>query len=55
MGITAQHLTRVFGVVYAEKGVGVKWPANCLIDYLPIVVNLEQVESAGLCANTQIR
>lgn len=28
--------------------------ANCLIDYLPIVVNLEQVESAGLCANTQI-
>ena len=55
MGITAQHLTRVFGVVYAEKGVGVKWPATCLIDYLLTVVNLEQVEGAGLCANTHIR
>jgi len=29
--------------------------ANCLSDYLPIVVNLEQVEGAGLCANTHIR
>ncbi len=29
--------------------------ANCLSDYLPIVVNLEQVEGAGLCANPHIR
>jgi len=29
--------------------------ANCLIDYLLVMANLEQVERAGLCANTQIR
>jgi hypothetical protein len=54
LGITAQHLTRVFSVVYAEKGV-LNGHCHLFIHYLLIGVNLEQVESAGLCANTQIR